>query len=122
YQPYCPYTKNPGTRWTAPDLVKARQLVAASGTRGDRVGVIVTTDSASVSTGEYFASLLNQLGYGATVKALNAKIEYPYAQNSLNHPQISFSYWYPDYPAASDFLNVVVGCAGFHPASDASPN
>ncbi|HEU0194262.1 MAG TPA: ABC transporter substrate-binding protein, partial [Gaiellales bacterium] len=122
YQAYCPYTKNPGTRWTAPDMARARQLVAASGTRGDNVGVIVTTDAASMSTGEYFAELLNQLGYHATVKGLNSKIEYPYVQNSLNHPQISFSYWYPDYPAASDFLNVVTGCAGYHPASDASPN
>jgi len=122
YVPYCPYTKNPGPRWTAPDMAKARQLVAASGTKGDKVGVVVTTDAASEATGEYFAELLNQLGYQATVKGLNAKIEYPYVQNSLNHAQMSFSYWYPDYPAASDFLNVVVGCAGFHPGSDASPN
>ena len=41
YRPYCPYTVNPneaGT-WTAPDLAKARSLVAASGTRGTSVAV-----------------------------------------------------------------------------------
>src|SRR5262249_38271357 len=30
--------------------------------------------------------------------------------------------WYQNYPAASDFLNVLLGCSYFHPGSDASPN
>ncbi|MGN6798441.1 MAG: ABC transporter substrate-binding protein, partial [Gaiellaceae bacterium] len=30
-KPYCPYTKNPGTTWTAPDVAKAKQLVNESG-------------------------------------------------------------------------------------------
>ena len=35
YEPYCPYTKNPGSgKWTAPDLAKAKQLIDASGTKG----------------------------------------------------------------------------------------
>ena len=36
--------------------------------------------------------------------------------------QISYSDWYADYPAASDFLNVLFACAAFHPGSDASIN
>src|SRR5207247_6850514 len=34
YMPYCPYTLHPrhGGRWTSPNLSRARQLVAASGT------------------------------------------------------------------------------------------
>ena len=36
YQPYCPYTANPGLdgrgRWSAPDVARARRLVARSGT------------------------------------------------------------------------------------------
>ena len=34
YEPYCPYTLNPGTKWSAPDLARAKQLVAESGTAG----------------------------------------------------------------------------------------
>ena len=30
---YCPYTKNPGAKWTAPDLAKAKALVEAVGHR-----------------------------------------------------------------------------------------
>src|SRR5436190_13937547 len=43
YQPYCPYTKDPAPngrgRWTAPDLDRARSLVAASGAAGVKIVV-----------------------------------------------------------------------------------
>ena len=44
YRRYCPYTLHPnsGGAWTAPDLAKARELVAASGTRGQLVTVLST--------------------------------------------------------------------------------
>ena len=37
---YCPYTKDPGTTWSAPDLEKARQLVEESGTKGQKVTIV----------------------------------------------------------------------------------
>ena len=49
-------------------------------------------------------------------------MEYPYVQDSSNKAQISFSYWYPDYPSGADWFDVVVGCNGFHPNSTASAN
>ena len=39
YVPYCPYTRDPGRTWTRPDLAKARELIARSGTAGSRVVV-----------------------------------------------------------------------------------
>jgi peptide/nickel transport system substrate-binding protein len=66
--------------------------------------------------------LLNSLGYKATLQALSADIQYPYAQNSKNKVQFAFSSWYQDYPAASDFLNILLGCGSFHPNSNSSPN
>ena len=36
--------------------------------------------------------------------------------------QIGYSQWFQDYPAASDFLNVLFGCASFRPGSDTSIN
>ena len=43
HEPYCPYTAGagPGRPWSAPDLDEARALVAASGTAGERVEVVV---------------------------------------------------------------------------------
>ena len=41
YEPYCPYTKDPGPEgegpWIAPDLEEAQELVRRSGTAGMRV-------------------------------------------------------------------------------------
>jgi peptide/nickel transport system substrate-binding protein len=123
YEPYCPFTKNPSSgKWTAPDLVKAKQLVAASGTKGASVKVTVDTTDAARSLGNYFVSLLNQLGYKATLQALSPDIQYPYCQNSKNKVQFCWSSWYQDYPAASDFLNILLGCGSYIPNSNASPN
>ncbi len=123
YKPYCPYTKNPGSgKWTAPDLTKAKQLIAASGTKGASVKVNTDTVETDKALGLYFVGLLNQLGYKATLQALSPNIQYPYCQNSKNQIQFCWSSWYQDYPAASDFLNILLGCGSFIPNSNASPN
>jgi peptide/nickel transport system substrate-binding protein len=123
YKPYCPYTKNPGSgKWTAPDLAKAKQLINASGTKGTAVKVNTDTTDTDKALGLYFVGLLNKLGYKATLQALSSDIQYPYVQNSKNHVQFAFSDWFQDYPAASDFLNILLGCGSIHPNSNSSPN
>jgi len=123
YQAYCPYTKNPGSgKWTAPDMAKAQQLINASGTKGAVVKVNTDTTDVNKAFGLYFVGLLNKLGYKAQLQALSPDIQYPYCQNSKNKIQFCYSSWYQDYPAASDFLNVLLGCDSFVPNSNASPN
>ena len=123
YQPYCPYTASPGSgKWTAPDMARAQQLVKESGTAGMRVKVNSDTTDVHKAVGEYFVGLLNKLGYKATPQFLSADIQYPYVQNSKNKVQIGWSDWFADYPAASDFLEILLGCDSFHPNSNSSPN
>ena len=123
YKPYCPYTKNPGSgKWTAPDMAKAQQLINASGTKGAKVKVNTDTTDTDKALGLYFVGLLNKLGYKASLQALSSDIQYPYIQNSKNHVQFAFSDWYQDYPAASDFLVILLGCESIHPNSNSSPN
>jgi len=123
YKPYCPYTKNPGSgKWTAPDVAKAQQLINQSGTKGTAVKVNTDTTDTDKALGLYFVGLLNKLGYKASLQALSSDIQYPYIQNSKNHVQFAFSDWYQDYPAASDFLNILLGCGSIHPNSNSSPN
>ncbi|MBV8258978.1 MAG: ABC transporter substrate-binding protein [Actinobacteria bacterium] len=122
YQPYCPYTKSPGATWSAPDMAKAESLMKASGMKGQAVKVNTTNDPVGKGLGLYFVGLLNQLGFKATLQAMSPAIQYPYAQNSKNKPQFAYSQWFQDYPAASDFLNVLLGCDDFHPNSNSSPN
>ena len=118
----CQYTKGGGSTWTAPDLAKAKQLVQESGTAGQEVGIVVQDDEVNKSIGEYVQSLLTSLGYKATLKPISANIQFTYIQNTKNKVQISLTAWYQDYPAASDFLHVLLSCASFTPGSDSSIN
>lgn len=118
----CQYTKGGGKTWSAPDLAKAKQLVQESGTAGQAVGVVVSDDEVNKSIGEYVQSLLTSLGYRATLKPISGNIQFTYIQNTKNKVQISLTQWYQDYPAASDFLNVLESCASFTPGSDSSVN
>lgn len=68
YVRYCPYTLDPRAsgEWTAPDLAKARQLITASRTRGQKVTVWTFPYFAKES--RYVISLLRGLGYRAQLK------------------------------------------------------
>jgi peptide/nickel transport system substrate-binding protein len=118
----CQYSNPAGTAWQGPDLAKAKQLVQESGTAGQTVQVITQDDEVNKAIGENVASTLTQIGYKATAKPISANIQFTYIQNTKNKVQISLSQWYQDYPAASDFLNVLEGCASFTPGSDSSIN
>ncbi|HEY4162171.1 MAG TPA: ABC transporter substrate-binding protein [Dongiaceae bacterium] len=119
---YCPFTKNPGAKWTKPDMEKAKQLMKESGTIGQPVTIIVQDTAIDRSIGTYLQSVLRDLGFKASVKPISANIQFTYIQNTNNKVQMSVSQWYQDYPAASDFLNVLFGCDSFHPGSDSSVN
>ncbi len=122
YQPYCPYTKHPGATWSAPDLAKAKQLVQESGTKGAKVTVLSSDDEVNKAVAVYLQSVLNQIGYKASVKPISGNIFFTYVQNTKNKVQINVQQWYQDYPAASDFLYILFGCESFHPGSDSSIN
>ncbi|HET9147600.1 MAG TPA: ABC transporter substrate-binding protein [Acetobacteraceae bacterium] len=122
YRPYCPYTKNPGAKWSAPDWRKARAYMKKSGMTGQPVTIITEVQSPFREIGIYLQSVLNRLGFRASVKPLSPDIEFTYIQNSANKVQISVTDWAQDYAAPSDFLNVLFSCKSFHPASDDSIN
>jgi peptide/nickel transport system substrate-binding protein len=70
YRRYCPYTLDPRPtgEWTAPDVAKAQQLIAASGTKGQKVTVWTWPEFGK--EGRYAVSLLRRLGYRAQLKEL----------------------------------------------------
>jgi peptide/nickel transport system substrate-binding protein len=122
YLKYCAYNSNSSSKYAGPDLKKAKALVKASGTFGAKVAVVAQNDPVDLSVGEYIQGVLNQIGYKATVKPLSQNIEFNYIQNTNNKVQISVTQWFQDYPAASDFLKVLLNCSGFHKGSDNSIN
>ena len=124
---FCQYTKGattdkPAKQWAEPDLEKAKALVKESGTLGQKVGIVVSDDDVNKQMGEYIQSVLNQIGYKATLKPISSNIQFTYIQNTNNKVQISLSQWYQDFPAAMDFLYILLGCESFTPGSDSSIN
>jgi len=122
YQPYCPYTKSPGAQWGAPDMARARELVKASGTAGQKVTIVSSDIAVEKALGVYLQSVLRELGYDAALKAISSNIQFTYIQNTKNQVQVSVTSWYQDYPEPSNFLNVLFSCASFREGSDASIN
>ncbi len=114
YRRYCPYTRHPRSdgRWSSPDLARARRLVAASGTLGQRVDVWGPTDSVGVphQVPPYIAQLLRSLGYRVRLHlAPSATI----TQAMRRGFQLSVDGdWLPDYPAPSAYLPQFFGCRG----------
>jgi YVTN family beta-propeller protein len=116
YRPYCPYTANPAAsgRWLAPDLDKARRLVAASGTKGERVKVW----AADKAEGAYVASLLHRLGYRTQLRTIIPFSKYTAAIQQFFGPrntvQIAALRWFADYPTAAGFLATgIFNCSYF---------
>jgi peptide/nickel transport system substrate-binding protein len=124
YTAYCPYTTGSQTVWSGPNVAKAKQLVQQSGTAGMKVVVDGTNDQVGKALVEQMVSDLDSIGYKASAQLLAASVQYPFVQNSTNSSKwnVAWSAWYQDYPAPSDFLNVLLGCGSIHPNSDASPN
>jgi peptide/nickel transport system substrate-binding protein len=87
---YRPYTVAPDASgdWKAPDLVKARALVDASGTRGQKV--VVWSEPDFRKEAEYFVALLRQLGYRARLHALAGRHAYEKALD--RHPSARHSW------------------------------
>jgi peptide/nickel transport system substrate-binding protein len=92
YVRYCPYTVAPDTAedWKAPDLERAKSLVAASDTRGGRV--VVYTFPFLAKEGRYVASVLRDLGYRASVKELPDLTTY-FATIAKVRPQAGLAGW-----------------------------
>jgi YVTN family beta-propeller protein len=93
YRRYCPYTIDPDASgdWKAPDLAKARQLVAASGTKGDKV--VVWTFPPFAKEARYFALLLRRLGYRAQLKEFRDSGPYFTALDRTPNVQAGFAAW-----------------------------
>ena len=122
YAPYCPWTLGGEAPWSAPDLTRARALVAQSGTKGMQLDIVVADDAVQKAIGKYIQVVLFNLGYDARVTALPEGVQSAYVQNSRNRVEAGLGHWQQEIPAPSDLLDGLLGCSSFVPDSDASPN
>jgi len=92
YSSYCPYN--------APNLAKARRLVAASGTKGQPVTIWIYDIPAGHRNAAYLLSVLQSIGY-------KARVEYvPHDGRPTWRPgrQAGVQGWGGDYPSANNIL------------------
>ena len=104
YRPYCPYTAGStksGT-WTAPDLAKAKALVARSGTRGMKVTVWAWSQAKGFN--QVAVKVLRSLGYRVAVKPVVGDRYWGAVGDSRNRAQIGFDGWALGYPDPASFL------------------
>jgi peptide/nickel transport system substrate-binding protein len=95
----CPY----GSTNSAPDVAKARQLIKQAGLAGTPVTVWGETRSPRKQYVEYYASVLNQIGFKATPKIISDSVYFPTIGNAATKPQTGFADWLQDFPNPSDF-------------------
>ena len=120
YQRYCPYTRHPAAdgSWHAPDLARARRLVAASGTAGMQVTVwdVLPSPQGAINEADDMVQALRQLGYRASLRLLPDSTFFAYTIDSRNHAQVIDGGWGADYASADNFIGKLA-CAYFVPGN-----
>jgi YVTN family beta-propeller protein len=114
YRRYCPYTLHPRPdgSWTAPDLARARRLVAESGTYGESIVVRDEPDQGYVppTTPQYVAGVLRELGYHVRVHLAPLATV---TQVMRTHFQLDVDGdWAAVYPDPSSYVPQFFSCGG----------
>ena len=108
FSPYCPYTVARGGGWTAPDMARARRLVAESGTAG--ATVVVEIPEWQRPVGAYFVSLLRDLGFRARANVARADEYFEGIYRPGSRAQMGWAGWVADYLSAATFIEPLFGC------------
>ncbi len=113
YQAYCPFTTNanPDGKYTGPDVEKARDLAAHSGTAHRTVRVVIS-DALAADVGPKATEVvrvLKTLGYKASVRRV-ADDQYFTTVFDPKAFEATIIGWGADYPAASNFFVALATC------------
>jgi YVTN family beta-propeller protein len=126
YKRYCPYTLHPssGGAWRTPDMAKAQRLISASHTRGTPITIWnLGLSGNATAIGRYVVSLLDRLGYRARQRDLTSD---PTAAgrfaDSRTKAQLALIGYFPNYPAASEYIKWFLSCENFVPHSASNSN
>ena len=95
----CPY----GDPTKGGNIAAAKALVAKAGLTGAPVDVYGETRSPRKEFVDYYASVLNQIGFKATEKILADATYFPTIGNLKLSPQTGFADWNQDFPNPIDF-------------------
>jgi peptide/nickel transport system substrate-binding protein len=116
YRPYCRYTQHPNAAgtWTAPDIVKARDLIRQANALGAPVTVVSRPDQPALSA--LLVQTMNKIGLHAVVRpfpdlgARTTEAYFEYIGKRRNHVMAAFAGWGSDYPEPSSFFSPLLRC------------
>ena len=86
------------------NVAKATQLVKSAGLAGAPVTVWTNSKDPRPAIAAYLASLLNQIGFKASIKTLNQTVYFSTIGNPKTKAQIGFDDWFQDFPHPGDFM------------------
>jgi peptide/nickel transport system substrate-binding protein len=113
YRRYCPYTlhPNPAGSYNGPNPARARQLVAASGTKGQSITVWFYDIPIGRRNGAYLVSVLRSLGYKARLRTV------PHTGSTWRpNRQAGVGGWGNNYPSPNNFFSPLFTCRSYDPA------
>jgi peptide/nickel transport system substrate-binding protein len=90
------------------DLAKAKQLVKESGEEGAKVTVWGNPEIPTKPTVEYYADVLNDIGFDAKVKIIAASTYFTTIGDRSVKAQTGWANWFQDYPHPADFIDVLL--------------
>jgi peptide/nickel transport system substrate-binding protein len=93
-------------------MTLAKQLMAKSGMKGQAVTIYGEERSPRRQYLDYFAGVLNSLGFKATEKVVNSGVYFTTIGAPTLKPQIGFGDWNQDFPEPWDFMQLFAGNAG----------
>lgn len=99
----CPY----GDPNAAPQIEKARQLIADAGAAGTPVTVYGNDEDPARSVTEYLADVLDQIGLRAQPRILEASVYLQTIGNEKTAAQIGLANWFQDFPHPQNFFFLV---------------
>jgi len=94
-----------------PDLAKAKELVQKSGMAGEKITVWGEERSPRKQYVEYYASVLNKIGFKATPKIIADSVYFATVGNAKTKAQTGFGDWVQDFPSPTDFYLLLDGKA-----------
>jgi len=90
------------------DLAKAKQLIQQAGVKGQSVTVWTSNRDTAKKPAAYLQDVLNQMGFKAKLKVIDASIYWTTVGNQATKAQIGFADWFQDYPHPLDWFDVLL--------------
>jgi len=90
------------------NVSKATQMITAAGARGAHVTVWTRAVDDAVTAGQYYTSVLNDIGLNARLTILPRSTYYSTIGNENTHAQTGWARWLEDYPHPLDWFDVLL--------------